>query len=138
MKCHLPEEEKQATQAAMNLYDNNKQVVSQLPALTKEQLWQEKAILLDEYLNSSDGVYYMMLCNELRYYTIFHIDTEGWIDEPMASEEICACLEEFADEIKSIERTEDGAAIEIWITKDNETYVMYLFDYTGGVIDCAR
>ena len=40
--------------------------------------------------------------------------------------------------IKSIEKTEDGCAIEIWFTKDEETYVMYFFDYAGGVIHCGK
>lgn len=138
MKCHLPEEEKQTTQAAMNLYDINKQVVSQLPALTEEDFWDNKMAIIDEFFRETGGDYYMMLCNELKYYTLFHIDTEGFVTEPFASEEACACLWEFADEIKSVELAEDGCAVEIWITKDEETYVMYLFDYTGGVIDCAR
>ncbi len=138
MKCNLPEQEKQTTQAAMNLYDINKQVVSQLPALTQDEFWNDKMSIIDEFFNETEGEYYMMLCNELKYYTLFHIDLEGYITEPLAAEEACACLWEFANEIKSVERTEDGAAVEIWITKDNETYVMYLFDYTGGVIDCAR
>lgn len=138
MKCHLPEEEQ--TQVSgnieMNLYDLNKQIISQLPDLTLDEIIQKNEKVVIPFLNQIDSEYYMLLCNELKYYTIFNV--VDYLTEPAMTEELFACLHSFCDSLKSIELTEDGCAIEIWFVKDEETYVMYLFDYSGGVIQCAR
>ena len=138
MKCNLPEEkqEKVSGSFGMNYYELNKQLVSQLPALTLEQIIQQKENVVEPFLSQVDSDYYMFLCNELKYYTIFNVNIN--MTEPTVGEELFACLHDFCDEIKSIERTDDGCAIEIWLTKDEETYVMYFFDYAGGVIHCGK
>ena len=135
MKCHMPEEETKATgNLNMNLYDLNKQIVAQLSGLTEEQLTEKTGFIAD-YHAEREADYYMLLCNELKYYTVFAIQDN--YSEPVFEEEVICCLNNFADEIKSIELTEDGCALEIWITKDGEAYAMYLFDYTMGVIECG-
>ena len=137
MKCNLPEEkqEKLSGNFGMSLYDLNKSLISQMPALTLEQIIRQKETVVDPFLTTVDSDYYMLLCNELKYYTIFNVNIN--LTGPIG-EELFACLYEFCDEIKSIEKTEDGCAIEIWFTKDEETYVMYFFDYAGGVIHCGK
>ena len=45
------------------------------------------------------------------------------------------CINCFGATIKSIDTLDD--AIEIWIQKDDEAYVMYFFNYDGGVEICA-
>ena len=138
MKCNLPEEkqEKVSGNFGMNLYDLNKSLISQMPALTLEQIIRQKEVVVDPFLVATDSYYYMLLCNELKYYTIFNVNIN--MTEPTVGEELFACLNEFCDEVKSIEKTDDGCAIEIWFTKDEETYVMYFFDYAGGVIHCGK
>jgi hypothetical protein len=42
------------------------------------------------------------------------------------------------DFVKAVDVTESGDAIEIWFQKENEIYVMYLFNYEAGVIKCGR
>lgn len=135
MNCHIPEEETQATgNLNMNLYDLNKQIVAQLPDLNKEDLISARDTIV-AYYNKTMGQYYMMLCNELKYYTIFAIKPEA---NDYFEDEVIDCLYDFADSIKSIDYdTENKTAIEIWFTKNDEAYVMYLFDYTQGVIDCV-
>ena len=138
MNCHLPEQEKINGNLQMNIYDINKQVISQMPCLTIEELEEKADTLITEYQNEQKASYYMMLCNELRYYTLFHIDEfDGGSQLSCFSNEVLSCLISFTDNIKSIEITDDKTAIEIWITKDEETYVMYLFNYDTGVIECA-
>ena len=138
MKCNLPEEkqEKVSGSFGINYYELNKQLVSQLPALTLEQIIQQKENVVEPFLSQIDSDYYMLLCNELKYYTIFNVNIN--MTEPTVGEELFACLHDFCDEIKSIERTDDGCAVEIWLTKGEETYVMYFFDYAGGVIHCGK
>ena len=138
MKCNLPEEkqEKVSGNFVMNLYDLNKSLISQMPALTLEQIIRQKETVVDPFLDAVDSDYYMLLCNELKYYTIFNV-MQG-LSDSLITEELFACLNEFCDEVKSIEKTDDGCAIEIWFTKDEEIYVMYFFDYAGGVIHCGK
>ena len=138
MKCNLPEEkqEKVSGHFGMNLYDLNKSLISQMPALTLEQIIQQKEVVVDPFLTAVDSDYYMLLCNELKYYTIFNV--MPGLSDFIITEELFACLNEFCDEVKSIEKTDDGCAIEIWFSKDEETYVMYFFDYAGGVIHCGK
>ena len=45
------------------------------------------------------------------------------------------CLS-YVGEIKSIERSADELALEIWVTVDGEAYVMYFFDYGRGIVLC--
>ena len=138
MNCHLPEKEEVNMQMNMSMYDINKQVISQMPCLTIEE-FEGKREIFNEYHFSQFANYYMLLCNELRYYTLFHtkMACEGEELDSLSSE-IMSCLISFTDDIKSIEITDDKTAIEIWITKDEETYVMYLFNYDLGVIECAK
>ena len=37
--------------------------------------------------------------------------------------------------VQLIDRTEDGVAIEIWISIDGESFVYYFFPYDAGVIE---
>ena len=45
------------------------------------------------------------------------------------------CLS-YVGEVKSVEESADGQAIEIWIVSEGEAYVMYFFDYGRGVVLC--
>jgi hypothetical protein len=133
MKCNLPKPEKTEGNLQMNLYDINKQIISQLSSYSSEELVKAADETLRDYKNDHPQKYYMLLCNELKYYTLFAIEKGS---EYKFENEVILCLQDFADEIKVIDRTEDQEAVEIWIVKDNETYVMYLFGYEKGVIVC--
>jgi hypothetical protein len=109
----------------------------QLPDMTEEQVF-DKETIIKGYINNQKAIYYMLLCNDLRYYTVFQsIKTDNPCLYPVWTEAI-ACIQEFADSIKSIELTEDKSAIEIWIQQNNNIYAMYLFNYDSGVIICDR
>ena len=83
------------------MYEMNKSLIVQLPDISKKDLEAGKKKINQL---ASNGKYFMLLCNELKYYTVF--DT---LDD----------------------------AIEIWIQKDDEAYVMYFFNYDEGVEICA-
>ena len=120
----------------MQLYDMNKQIISQLPALNEEGIKEAKQIIKDYvYSKEHEDDYYMLLCHELKYFTVFASDLGCNPDEVIESV-IIDCLNSVG-EIKSIEPTEDKEAIEIWITEpEGGTYVMYFFDYGRGIVPC--
>ena len=134
MKCHLPEEETKANGTLqMNLYDLNKQIISQMAILSEEDLVDSKTLIRD-YLREQNNYFYMLLCKELSYYTILHA-VRGANELPAAADEVIACIQNVGD-IKSIDRNNDNA-IEIWVQREDEAVVMYLFPYDTGVVPCA-
>lgn len=118
----------------MSEYDMNKQIVGQLDALSDEAL-HEKEALVRSFCDEWKHRFYMLLCRELNYYTVFCMDLK------LADEPIETALFECANDIgkiKAIDNTVDGCAIEIWVTNsNNETYAMYFFPYDNGVIVCG-
>ena len=131
MNCHLPEDKKVEGNLQMNLYDLNKQIISQMPNETAD-----KAIeTIKQYMVEMENTFYMLLCRDINYYTLFYI--VDYITEPAAADEVFACASDLGA-VKSVERTEDGAAVEIWFQAEGEEpAAMYLFGYDGGVIECA-
>ena len=118
----------------LSLYDMNKQIVSQLPDLTSHQI-EVKIDLLNIFAKDMGSNYYMLLCKDIGYYTLF-IKNEN-SDEDFGSA-VISCAN-YLGQIKSIELSEDRAAIEIWfVSKEtSEPYVMYLFNYEEGSIQCT-
>lgn len=111
-----------------NLYDLNKQLVSQLPE------FMDAKIRLEEF--KKDNVnFYMLLCRELNYYTIFQISNTA-PEEDKFSDVVIECANDIGI-IKAATPTDDGA-FEIWVTdtETNESYVMYLFNYDRGIVPC--
>ena len=120
----------------ITLYEINKLIISQLPTLNEESIKKAKQIIKDYVYNEEhEDDYYMLLCHELKYFTVFVNDLECNTDEVIENV-IIDCLNSVG-EIKSIELTEDKEAIEIWITDpEGDTYVMYFFDYGRGIVPC--
>lgn len=112
----------------LSLYEMNKQVISQLPEI------EDIAVLtpIRKYKNK-DGKYFMLLCRDLNYYTLFVIDLES---DVRIEQEVLECLKELGT-IKSVEEFEDKNLVEIWVQpEDNDPVVMYFFNYDRGVIPC--
>ena len=117
---------------SMNLYELNKTVVNQLPALDKQGI-SAKMNVIHKIHNDSLNNHYMLLCKDYNYYTIFESDT--MLNMPTFSAAVCEIISSIGD-VFSIEPTEDGAAIEIWIKPEGEEspFVFYLFPYDAGVV----
>lgn len=135
MNSHIPEEEKVVANGnlQMNIYELNKQLISQMAALSEEDLEDSKQ-LIRGYFQEHENEFYMLLCKDISYYTLFYI--VDYITEPAAADEVIECIKDIGT-VKSIDRTEDGA-IEIWAQPgESDPLVMYLFPYDMGVIECT-
>lgn len=122
----------------MTLYEVNQNVINNLPPLDEYEL-DVKETLIKGFIKDKGHKYYMLLNNELHYYTVF---VTGLFNAPKDNapiqKEITNCLFHMGD-VKSIELTEDKSAVEIWITREGEektSHVFYLFPYDDGVIEC--
>lgn len=116
------------------IYDANKQLVKQTEKpLTHPEL-ASKQLLLEDFFESIKK-YAMLLCHEQRDYTVFNLNPTS-ITSPFtaAKETLTCCINRGS--ILSIDKTEDGIAIEIWINIDDEPYCYYLFPYDEAVIEC--
>ena len=78
----------------------------------------------------------MLLCNERKDYTIFHINNICNDKKPM---ELSLCLIDEClknrGEIRGIDITKDKGAIEIWLSIDGEAYVYYFFPYDSALVE---
>ena len=118
----------------MTIYDLNKQVISQMGVL--EGTAREEAHLhITDMAACSNNTYFMLLCREMNYYTLFKLDKDNSSLCNIASE-VFDCVEDIGA-IKSVEDV-DGGAIEIWAHPvDGDPVAMYLFPYDAGVIECT-
>ena len=118
----------------MTIYDLNKQVISQMGIL--EGAAREEAHLhITNMATRSNNTYFMLLCRDINYYTLFKLnkDNNGLCN---IANEVFECAEDIGA-IKSVESV-DGDAIEIWVHPvDSDPIVMYLFPYDAGVIECT-
>ena len=118
----------------LSLYDMNKQIISQLPAYTPKQLEEAKDLIvkyITDYQHKDE--YYMLLCHDIHYFTVFvrHTNPKENIEDALLD-----CINNVGD-IKSIEYSSDEQALEIWVTDPNgESYAMYFFDYGRGIVLC--
>lgn len=134
MKSHIPEEEttKISGNFEMNLYDVNKQIIAQLADLDEASLEYSKNEIIAPYLQEQNNEFYMLLCRDVNYYTLFQNVNQGC----SMAKEIIECAKDIGI-IKSVDQNENSA-IEIWVQPiDGEPIVMYLFPYDGGVIKCT-
>lgn len=122
----------------ISAYDMNKQIIGQLEILDETALQQKKAMIRD-FISSKSNTFYMLLCRDINYYTMFYktsteLDcTEDILEDVLIDE----CLPNIG-QIKAIDKTEDGYAIECWIQdSENNVYAAYFFPYDAGVIVCA-
>lgn len=118
----------------MSAYDINKQIIGQLEILDTEAL-QEKKKMVREYI-TNNGNYFMLLCRDINYYTIFHKVHPKEADDVLENVLIDECLPALGS-IKAIDRTEDGAIEIWWQDEENNVYAAYFFPYDVGVIICA-
>lgn len=109
----------------IGLYDINKQIISQLPALTNIL---EKQKLINNFSIDTKNTYYMLYGKEISYFTLFKIKEYQYFGA-----EVVDCLE-YIGIIKAIDLTETNDAIEIWIENEDGPTCLYLFPYDTGVV----
>ena len=115
-------------------YEINKMIVAQLPSLIKDSQLQTPRELIKEFTHrhiTSVG-YYMLLCNDIHYYTVFEVCDEY---EENVEDIVIECLQD-KGVIQQINPSENNSALECWVKNENGVFMFLLFDYEWGVITC--
>lgn len=116
------------------LYELNKNAVSQLPAYTEKQL-ESLEELINGWENDFRGIgihYYMLLCNDIHYYTVFSYTDHSISEFNALGRGVIQVLKEGNYVIHAEEYSTDH--FEIWVKKDDEIYDFLLFPYDQGVV----
>lgn len=121
----------------INLYEFNKQAMKNEnpmdPILLNNRLKE-----VAEELRCNPDSYWMLLNNERKDYTVFHIKKENliikWLTNALASD-LKEALQN-RGQVLSVDKLEDDN-YEIWIRDQitEENFVYYLFDYTKAVLE---
>ena len=123
--------EDQKIDTGMSLYELNKQGYAQLLPYDETQI-QDAITCINEFSDKNKGKYYMLLCKEMSYYTVFEKDFLEY-DCLSLGHGVIECL----DNVGTIHGIDDNGegALEIWVkTSDEEVYCMLLFNYDVGVV----
>ena len=116
----------------VSLYEMNQMFIAQMPAYDTEQMERADDIIYDWIYNGNKANYYMLLCKELSYYTVFH------------SEDNCLIANDFIAELWDVLRgmtirdvsVDTNGVIAIWIDwDDGMPHCFYLFPYDKGVVE---
>lgn len=134
------------TNIGTTLYELNQQIMSQMPALDADGVRKCSGKIL-KYLDEHIDSYYMLLCKELSYYTIFHITSA----KPTPNGNIIVsrgALRDLTTEIVDVISTlgdvrviepDNNGAIAVWSSFQSEEtdtiHCFYLFPYGGGVVE---
>lgn len=116
----------------MSNYELNKCVIGQMKELTPEEV-DKKLEIIDSYVQESNNKYFMLLCNELNYYTVFETNSLSNDDPYLNMSSAVYDIIKNLGQIKDINDSGSGA-IEIWITNNDETHCYHLFDYDAGIV----
>lgn len=112
------------------LYQANKDLNQNEPVLLEVELAAKEVQLKDWLSQHSSNNYFMLLNNELHYYTLF---SRINFNEGYGASQIIGCLQ---DNGKILSIDKDGDAWECWVRdKNQECYLFYLFPYDNGVIE---
>lgn len=123
---------KKTTVGLGTVYDFNKAAMAEWKPLSPAK--EKKAIdNLWNYFNTHNNTYFMMLCNELKDYTVFHY-TIG--NKKKFSEEVIECLKNRGDLI-SVDAATDGIAMELYIRyfDDEAIHCYFLFPYDEAIVE---
>ena len=116
----------------MKLYDLNKQIMSQMEPYTMEQ-WEKAAKAITAWDKENAATYYMLLCRDISYYTVFVND--GY-ELHNFGDAVRECFEFIGGDVVDIDI--DPGVIEIWVKNEETTYCFYLFNYETGVVSFKR
>lgn len=114
----------------MPLYELNKTLIGQLPQYNQSQLNDLQDRIND--WEDSQYKYYMLLCNDYHYYTVLVRTQHNIAHFPDLGQAITGLLSD-GFTIHSDENCTDH--FEIWVKKNDATYVFLLFPYDQGVVN---
>lgn len=118
--------------SSLTLYDLNKQMYSQMSPMTKETM-HPLLTNIGDWFSKSRSKWFMLMCYELRYYTIFNFARPYY---NKALTELQACAYGMGD-VVGIEYNHERDYWEIWIKnrEGTDTNMFVLFDCSGLVVD---
>lgn len=126
----------------MTLYDLNKQMVKSLPPMDEEGKQAFINNIFNSYIAKEPNKYYMLLCKELSYFTVFHKDE---VNTDNFAETVHELLSERGTIITAgWDNEEVKTGIEYWVSiktpiENNpdyaDIYCFYLFKYDNGVVE---
>ena len=124
--------EEQAPLAETSLYELNQSLVAQLPVYD-EKKWTAAKLIIADWFKKNLDTYYMMLCKEQSYYTVFDMTraSAGGADFAYEVQDTCR----YIGQVRDISIDTNGM-IAIWVDWNDNTGVhcCYLFPYGQGVI----
>ena len=119
--------------AQVNLYQLNQDIMSNQPALSEDGARKGQLEFFDWISKQPDNPkFYMLLCSELNYYTVFHIN------DTATKEDFWNELYDIAKELGTLKAMEiDSGCFSIWADwpQDNISHLFYLFPYDRGVVE---
>lgn len=119
------------TLAEVSLYELNQQLIAQMPEYD-EKKWTNAKLLIADWYNKNKDTFYMLLCNERNYYTLFDMTRENAIGADLAYE--------IQDTVRYIGTVHDisvdtNGMIAVWVQwNDGGVHCCYLFPYGQGVV----
>lgn len=119
----------QVLDTGISFYDMNKQLISQLSPLSKEEIANKMSVIKD-YVSNSMNTFYMLYGKEISYFSVFVHDTQN---TETIEDIVIECLNNLGP-IYSIELVNDDTAIEAWVQCENNPTCLYFFSYDQGII----
>ena len=119
--------------AQVSLYQLNQDIMSNQPALSGDGVRKGQLEFFDWISKQPDNPkFYMLLCHELNYYTVFHIN------DTATKENFWNEFYDIAKELGTLKAMEiDSGCFSIWVDwpQDNISHLFYLFPYDRGVVE---
>ena len=112
-------------------YDINKMVITQLPSLITEAQIAPGKEIIKNYTEKCG--HYMLLCNDIHYYTVFNKVSSTQYD--LIEDVVIECLTNIGV-LQQINFNTDASAVECWIKNEKGCFMFLLFDYDWGIVVC--
>lgn len=122
-----------------NLYDINKQLMEQEPAMQAEELQTALEQLRAWLTHNFAHKYFMLLCHELRDYTLFNLDkTSTWKIAPPtavyeAANDVLECMTNRGTLLVASQQEDN--TWELWVRTPEGCFAYYLFPYGSAVLE---
>lgn len=119
----------------VSAYELNKQIIAQLENIDyNEDAMKEGKEIINNLQKQVPDSYFMLLCRDCDYYTIFNIKKDRILNT--FADEVIDCAHDLGA-IKSINPAVEDA-VEIWVhpVDEEEPTLMMLFPYDRGIIEC--
>ena len=122
-----------------NLYEMNQQIMEKMTPISTAEIQLAKEHLRSWLTYNFAQKYFMLLCHDLRDYTLFNLDkTDTWkIAQPNAifnaANDIIECMSN-RGEILVIDE-QDSNSWELWIRNSEGCFAYYLFPYGEAVLE---